>query len=82
MDTKISCMWLISIVKKPLLNGHRTELTVVVMDYISLKYMYVLKSVSVFAFTNKLKFVMKGNELELWVAFLTKCNFITVQSNR
>ena len=47
-----------------------------------MKYMYVLKSVSVFAFTNKLKFVMKGNELELWVAFLTKCNFITVQSNR
>ena len=57
-------------------------MTVVVMDYISLKYMYVLKSVSVFAFTNKLKFVMKGSELELWVAFLTKCNFITVQSNR
>ena len=27
-------MWLISIVKKPLLSGHRTELTVVVMDYI------------------------------------------------
>ena len=34
MDTKISCMWLISIVKKPLLSGHRTELTVVVKDYI------------------------------------------------
>ena len=33
---------------------------------------YVLKSVGVFAFTNKLKFVMKGNELELWITFLTK----------
>ena len=26
---------------------------------------YVLKSVNVFAFTDKLKLVMKGNELEL-----------------
>ena len=42
---------------------------------------YILKSVSVFAFTNKLKFVMKGNELELWLTFLAKGNFITVQSN-
>ena len=25
---------------------------------------------------------MKGNELELWVAYLTTGNFITVQSNR
>ena len=25
---------------------------------------------------------MKGNELELWIASLTTCNFITVQSNR
>ena len=24
---------------------------------------------------------MKGNELELWIASLTTCNFITVQSN-
>ena len=32
-------------------------------------------------FTNKLKLVMKGNELELWIASLTTCNFITVQSN-
>ena len=30
---------------------------------------YVLKSVNVFAFTNKLKLVMKGNELELWITF-------------
>ena len=43
---------------------------------------YVLKSVNVFAFTNKLKLVMKGNELELWIASLTTCNFFTVQSNR
>ena len=42
----------------------------------------VLKSVNVFAFTNKLKLVMKGNELELMIAFLTTCNFFTVQSNR
>ena len=42
----------------------------------------VLKSVNVFAFTNKLKLVMKGNELELTIAFLTTCNFFTVQSNR
>ena len=34
---------------------------------------YVLKSVIVFAFTNKLKVVMKGNELELWIASLTTC---------
>ena len=27
-----------------------------------------MKSVNVFAFTNKLKLVMKGNELELWIA--------------
>ena len=27
-----------------------------------------LKSVNVFAFTNKFKLVMKGNELELWIA--------------
>ena len=25
---------------------------------------------------------MKGNELELWTASLTTCNFITVQRNR
>ena len=25
---------------------------------------------------------MKGDELELWIASLTTCNFITVQSNR
>ena len=25
---------------------------------------------------------MKGVELELWIASLTTCNFITVQSNR
>ena len=43
---------------------------------------YVLKTVSVFAFTNKLKLVMKGNELELWIASLTTWNVITVQSNR
>ena len=43
---------------------------------------YGLKSVSVFAFTNKLKLVMKDNELELSIASLTTCNFITVQSNR
>ena len=43
---------------------------------------YGLKSVNVFAFTNKLKLVMKGDELELWIASLTTCNFITVQSNR
>ena len=28
------------------------------------------------------KLVMKGNELELWIASSTTCNFITVQSNR
>ena len=28
-DTKINRIWLISIVKKPLLSGHRTELTTV-----------------------------------------------------
>ena len=43
---------------------------------------YVLKSVNVFAFTNKLKLVMKGNELELWIASLTTWDLITVQSNR
>ena len=37
----------------------------------------VLKSVNVFAFTNKLKLVMKGNELELLIASLTTCNFFT-----
>jgi len=31
---------------------------------------------------NKLKLVMKGIELELWIASLTKWNFITVQSSR
>ena len=30
-----------------------------------------MKSVNVFAFTHKLKMVMKGNELELWIAPLT-----------
>ena len=25
---------------------------------------------------------MKGNELELWIASLTTCNFSTLQSNR
>ena len=59
----------------PLLSGHWTELTMVVLDY-------VLKSVNVFAFANKLKLVLKGNELELRIASLTTCNFITVQSNR
>ena len=43
---------------------------------------YGLKSVSVFAFTNKLKLAMKGDELELWIVSLTTCNFITVQINR
>ena len=38
---------------------------------------YVLKSVSVFAFTNKLKVVMKGNKLELWIASLTTCAIFT-----
>ena len=52
----------------PLLSGHRTELTIVVLDY-------VLKSVNVFAFTNKLKLVLTGNELELWIASLTTRNF-------
>ena len=36
---------------------------------------YVLKSVNGFAFTNKLKLVIKGNELELFIASLTTCNF-------
>ena len=49
-------------------------------DYV-LEILYALKSVDVFAFTNKLKLVIKGNELELWIASLTTCNFITVQSN-
>ena len=43
---------------------------------------YGLKSVNVFAFTNKLKLVMKGDELEFWIVSLTTCNFITVQINR
>ena len=43
---------------------------------------YVLNSVNVFAFTNKSKLVIKGNELELWIGSSTTCNFITVQSNR
>ena len=30
----------------------------------------------------QIKVVMKGNELELWIASLTTCNFITVQSNQ
>ena len=38
----------------------------------------VLKSVNVFAFTNKLKLVMKGNELELWIASLTTFNGYSV----
>ena len=38
-----------------------------------------MKSVNVFAFTNKLKLVMKGHEVELWIASLTTFNFITVQ---
>ena len=29
---------------------------------------YGLKSVNVFAFTKKLKLVVKGNELELWIS--------------
>ena len=36
-DTKISCIWLISrisVVKKSLLSGHRTELTIVALDYV------------------------------------------------
>ena len=41
---------------------------------------YLLYSVNVFAFTNRLKLVVKGNELELWIGSLT-WNFITVQSN-
>ena len=32
---------------------------------------YVLKSLNVFPFTNELKLVIKGNELELWIASLT-----------
>jgi hypothetical protein len=32
--------------------------------------------------TNKLKLVMKADELELWIALLTTWNFITVQRNR
>ena len=42
----------------------------------------MLKPVNVFAFTNKLKLVIKGSELELCIASLTRWNFITVQSNR
>ena len=41
-----------------------------------------MKSDDVFAFTNKLKLVMKGNEVELRIASLTTCNFIMVQINR
>jgi len=32
--------------------------------------------------TNKLKLVMKADELEIWIASLTTWNFITVQRNR
>ena len=39
---------------------------------------YILKSVNVFAFTNKLKFVMKGNELELSIPSLTTRNFCEI----
>ena len=35
---------------------------------------YGLKSVNVFAFTNKLKLVMKGDELEFWIPSLTTYN--------
>ena len=35
-----------------------------------------------FAYYQQIKLVMKGNELELWIASLTTWNFITVQSNR
>ena len=31
--------------------------------------------------TNKLKLVIKADELELWIALLTTWNFITVQRN-
>ena len=55
-------------------------MTIEVLDYV-LEILYVLKSINVFAFTNKVKLVMKGNELELWTASLTTCNFITVQRN-
>ena len=51
-------------------------MTIVVLDYVLED---VLKSVNVFAFTNKLKLVMKGNELELWIASLTTCSFFTAQ---
>ena len=54
-------------------------MTIVVLDYV----LEIRTAVSnVFAFTNKLKLVMKGNEFELWIASVTTCNFITVQSNR
>ena len=43
---------------------------------------YVLKSVIVFAFTNKLKVVMKGNELKLWIASLTTCAIFTTLIKR
>ena len=47
---------------------------------------YVLEmcnvKVNVFAFGSKLKLVMEGNEVELWITSLTTCNFSTVQSNR
>ena len=65
---------------KPLLSRHQTELTIVALDYIL--EIHTVKSVNVFAFTNKLRLVMKGNELELWIASLTTCHFITEQSNR
>ena len=57
-------------------------MTIVVLDYVLEIRTEVMHAVNVFAFTNKLKLVMKGNELELLIASLTTCNFFTVQSNR
>ena len=51
---------------------------IVVLDYVLEN---ILNSVNAFGFTNKLKLALKGNELELWIASLTTCNFITVESN-
>ena len=57
---------------KPLLSRCWIELTTVVLDYV-LEIHTQVSNVNVFAFTNKLKLVMKGNELELWIASLTTC---------
>ena len=68
-DTKISCIWLIS---------NRTELTIVVLDYV----LEIRTEVKMFCIYKQILMVMKGNELELWIASLTTYNCITVQSNR